>query len=180
MVTDSLVTTALALIFAGINIGLFLFFKTENFAKEYEEKNEKIASKLIQEFQLEVTQWMAKVNASSPSTAYGALLSDLQQVAKMASFYERWTKQITTGKALLHKTAGFVFISCILTAPSLIAFASDSAQMQFLGLFGSASGFVFGWFAFTSINEYFGLVRRIDAKSDNLKLGKPIIDKAEL
>jgi len=108
------------------------------------------------------------------------LLPELEKLSKIGAMIEKWNKHITSGKGLLHKAAGSIMGSGVLFALGLAVFADEDPTYYqsagaaiFIGLFAAG-------YAYAFMRGYLSLKREIAEKSDNLRVGRPIIKEDEL
>jgi len=83
-----------------INIALWFFFKTESYAKEYKQENEKIVSRLVQEFKTSIDEWKGDLS-DTPDQDLERLLPNLKRLENIAGTIEKWKSHMVNGKKCL-------------------------------------------------------------------------------
>lgn len=159
---------------------MVIFFRTKEFDEEHRSDNQKVVSKLTAEFKTACDHWVVKRNAIPDEEHLPELLPDLERLAKIGSMIEKWNKQITTGKGLLHKASGSILWAGTLFSGGVAIFANEDPYFFQSGGVAIFLGLVGGAYAYKFMNDYLSLKRRIAEKSDKLRLGRPVVDEAEL
>lgn len=176
MVNWLLAATAASSFVGGLNIALFVFFHTKDFDDEYGAKNQKLVSKLIQEFKRAMDEWAKRSASVSDEEKLSELLPELQELSAIGGQIERWNSRLTEGKGMIHKAAGSILAAGVLLAIGFAILAGEDPELLSWVVLAVLSGVGAGAYAYGFMTAYLRLTKAIDRQFDSLSLGRPVME----
>jgi len=159
---------------------LVILFRTKDFDEEHRADNQKIVSKLLQEFKTTLDRWIEKRATITEEWHLTQLLPELEKLSKIGGLIEKWNRNITTGKGLLHKAAGAILATGIFVAIGLAFAAAEEPSLYQYVWISVILGLVAGGYAYRFMRDYLTLKSEIARKGDDLRIGRPVIQESEL
>ena len=174
MVNWYLAGIAGAAFFGGVNIALVIFFRTRDFDEEHRAENQKVVSKLLQEFKETLDGWIRKRSAITDEDHLPELLPELQKLSEIGGMIEKWNSHITIGKDFLHKAATSILAAGSSIGLLLAMIAAEDSRVYQYAVLPGLFGFLSAGYAYKFMRAYLALKNEIARKSDALRLGKPV------
>ncbi len=168
-----LIIVGASILVGGINIALFILFKTESYSREYEAKNQRVVENLL----LQLKEGVDRLNKKTKGIKVEDLkstLSELNDLSWTGSKIKEWGAHISRGKTALRVTAGAAFVSMLLFFATfvLLAFSPERTEWQSPLILGV----IFAALAATRMSEYMKITKSIEARSEDLNMGRSILD----
>lgn len=171
---------ALSGLFAALNISLLVFFKTGSYAREFEEKNRKVLSRLLQEFRKHVDSWVKDIGNVDEERKYFGEVPKLQRIAGIGGLVEKWNGHMSKGKSMLRKSAGAIFGAGISFSVGFAILAAEVPELAPYVPVVFFLTFLFVVAGFSLMRRYIDLTGMIETKYEELRMGKDLIEDKDL
>jgi hypothetical protein len=167
------IIAAVPILIAGVNFALYVSFKTESFSREYEGKNQRIVDSLFVQLKDSVDK-LNKKTKGIKAEDLKSVLPELKELSRIGSKIGEWGAHISAGKAALWASAGAAFFSAVFFSATCLLYGFDQGgtRWQLLMISGLVAFFV----GFQKMREYRRITKSIDARSEDLNMGRSILD----
>lgn len=169
------IATALGVLFAGLNISVIFFFKTDSYAEAYEPKIDKFTEALKSEHHKKMNELVDELVASrSKAKDIQTNQERLWNITKIGVEAENWSEYLEKGKDHLRRAAAYTFFTGVVAAVSIVIAYPGSELAKDWVIPSALLTFLFFVAAISNLQEYTKKCTRMDTAMTKLKAGRPI------